>query len=59
MLVVENQDVYPVDVIMEPYPHIVKKNVLPKEIYDELAANFPSDNYLAQMASFPSRRGVR
>uniref|UniRef100_A0A7S0R420 Prolyl 4-hydroxylase alpha subunit Fe(2+) 2OG dioxygenase domain-containing protein n=1 Tax=Pyramimonas obovata TaxID=1411642 RepID=A0A7S0R420_9CHLO len=53
------QDVYPVDVIMEPYPHIVKKNVLPKEIYDELVANFPSDAYLGQLATGRRDRGLK
>ena len=30
-----------------PFPHLVVENILPREIYDELEANFPSVEYIA------------
>lgn len=37
------QGVTPSDVVMEPYPHLVLQNVLPKQVYEQLNSQFPSD----------------
>ena len=45
------QGVTPSDVVMEPYPHLVLQNVLPKQVYEQLNSQFPSDEEIYRVSS--------
>jgi hypothetical protein len=42
------QKVTAADVVMDPYPYIVIQNPLPDDVYDELEAEYPSDDEIAK-----------
>ncbi|KAK3244253.1 hypothetical protein CYMTET_46127 [Cymbomonas tetramitiformis] len=44
------QNAKPEDVQLSPYPHLIVKNALPREIYNQLAAAYPGDKELYQIS---------
>jgi hypothetical protein len=47
------------DVSYFPYPHLVVRDCLPEQYYRLLSDEYPSDNYIIEMASWRSKGPVR
>ena len=53
------QKVGPADVKMQPYPHVVVKEALPWDVYNKLAAVYPSDQTIVSIAQGDGKVNTR
>jgi hypothetical protein len=52
------QKVRPEDVKMAPYPHVIIEEALPWDVYEQLAAAYPDDDSIVEIAQGQTKVGT-